>query len=223
MPHYRKKPLAVEAWQLTTENVASGALDHFDPSEVEIEIQTTGFWRARMTTIHGDKAWAAEGDWIVAEEVPGRFYPVRADIFAATYEPLAATQQDAEALRGEVRRILATMLGERRTVYIGDKCYKHEVSVQAHRYEEWLTRRVDEIIALAHVRTLSAQSTQPDTLSILFACPMCGALNEPTQGVIVMEHPYRCDECMTTLVFSVRSPELDAMHDEVLSEDGPQW
>lgn len=62
-----------------------------------------------------------------------------------------------------------------------------------------------------------------DRLTLRFGCPLCGAVNEPVKGEIVMERPYRCDECMTALVFSVRSPELDAMHDEVSSKDGPQW
>lgn len=42
-----------------------------------------------ITTLHGDTAIARDGDWIAAEPEPGRFYPIKPDIFAATYEAVS--------------------------------------------------------------------------------------------------------------------------------------
>ena len=64
----------------------------------------------------------------------------------------------------------------------------------------------------------------PASLLLCYTCPLCGSVERVTHGVVFMGVPYQCGECMTALVFSVRSPELDAMHDETSSsEDGPQW
>lgn len=64
----------------------------------------------------------------------------------------------------------------------------------------------------------------PASLLLCYTCPLCGSVERVTHGVVFMDVPYQCSECATTLVFSVRSPEMDAMHDEVSSsEDGPQW
>lgn len=41
-----------------------------------------------VTTVHEQRAYLADGDWIVPEPKPGRFYPCKPDIFAAKYEPL---------------------------------------------------------------------------------------------------------------------------------------
>lgn len=57
-----------------------------------------------------------------------------------------------------------------------------------------------------------------ERLTIRFSCPFCGVVNEPTRGEIVIGKAYHCDECMTALVFSVASPELDAVHDEVFGD-----
>jgi hypothetical protein len=42
-----------------------------------------------VRTVHGELAVVRHGDWIVPEKTPGRFYPVKPDVFAATYEPVA--------------------------------------------------------------------------------------------------------------------------------------
>jgi hypothetical protein len=39
-----------------------------------------------VITIHNQAAYLEDGDWIVAEPKPHCFYPVKPDIFAATYE-----------------------------------------------------------------------------------------------------------------------------------------
>jgi hypothetical protein len=39
-----------------------------------------------VTTVHGDKARVRHGDWIIAEDMPGRFYPCKSEVFADTYD-----------------------------------------------------------------------------------------------------------------------------------------
>lgn len=89
---YRKKPAIIQA--MLFEDTAGSAADivvwitrngrqatyaimaNFDsPSEFEVHIQTL---EGRMT--------AKPGDYII-RGVAGEFYPCKADIFAATYEP----------------------------------------------------------------------------------------------------------------------------------------
>ncbi|MEW2351472.1 hypothetical protein AB0904_27865 [Streptomyces sp. NPDC006684] len=42
-----------------------------------------------VRTAHGDIAVVRHGDWIIPEAEPGRFYPCKPKIFAATYEPIS--------------------------------------------------------------------------------------------------------------------------------------
>jgi len=41
-----------------------------------------------VRTAHGDVAIVRHGDWIIPEKDPGRFYPCKPDVFAATYDPV---------------------------------------------------------------------------------------------------------------------------------------
>ena len=65
-----------------------------------------------------------------------------------------------------------------------------------------------------------AEAVVREALRLRFTCPLCGTENEPTQGEVVMGERYQCSECETALVFSVASPELDAMHDDVFAPAG---
>lgn len=56
-----------------------------------------------------------------------------------------------------------------------------------------------------------------NALRLRFTCPLCGTLNAPTRGDVVVGDRYQCSECETALVFSVASPELDEMHDAVFA------
>ena len=83
MSFYRKKPVVIEARQLTRgRGVASGLAlwsggwiseeaDHEAPSII-------------IPTLEGDHI-AQQGDWII-KGVAGEFYPVKAAIFEQTYE-----------------------------------------------------------------------------------------------------------------------------------------
>lgn len=84
MAKYRKKPALVEAMQFT------------DSDKDRVLIWMTGqvapdFEDGRpvvkFRTVHGEVAVARLGDWIVQDGDLGTYYPVRPDIFAATYEP----------------------------------------------------------------------------------------------------------------------------------------
>ncbi len=80
MAQYRKKPVVIEAtqWHPGTEHPGVGT-DEVGPY---------------VTTIHGEKAHLADGDWILPEPQPGRFYPCKPDIFEQTYD--AVLTEDAE-------------------------------------------------------------------------------------------------------------------------------
>jgi hypothetical protein len=78
MGTYRKRPGAVEAVRWTGENGEEvGAFMGVAPPAVP---------KIAMLTVHDEVAHAVPGDWIVKEPVPGRFYPCKPDIFAATYD-----------------------------------------------------------------------------------------------------------------------------------------
>lgn len=82
MSYYRKKPVVIEARQLTAENLreiaawANGAVIRTQAFVPFVEIQTL---EGRMI---GDP-----GDWII-KGVKGEFYPCKPDVFEQTYEPV---------------------------------------------------------------------------------------------------------------------------------------
>ncbi|MFM6927003.1 MAG: hypothetical protein ACKOX6_00975 [Bdellovibrio sp.] len=82
MPMFRKKPVVIEARQLTPDNIrtleswCNGSIKgiRLPVEEQVIDIQTReGEMRADM------------GDWII-KGVKGEFYPCKPDIFQLTYE-----------------------------------------------------------------------------------------------------------------------------------------
>ncbi|HEV3370489.1 MAG TPA: hypothetical protein VG074_13070 [Acidimicrobiales bacterium] len=75
---WRKKPVVIDAVRLTYENVEQVA--------EWCEASSWDLWGLTINTIEGlMDAHCAEEPWIV-KGVQGEFYPVKADIFAATYE-----------------------------------------------------------------------------------------------------------------------------------------
>ena len=108
---YRKRPVVIEAVQLTNE-VASVCLRDRVPGPFGLTVfgswnQKSGIvYSAHITiqTLEGDMR-ADLGDWII-RGVKGELYPCKPDIFAATYEPAtraAALPQgvvDQDALGG---------------------------------------------------------------------------------------------------------------------------
>lgn len=82
MGKYRKKPVVIDAWQLTKENVDTAIPEWLDLDAVHIF--NSGQLFAKIVTLEGVMQ-ASEGDYII-KGVKGEFYPCKPDIFDTTYE-----------------------------------------------------------------------------------------------------------------------------------------
>lgn len=82
MTKYRKKPVVIDAWQLTKENVEVGIPDWINLDTVHIV--DGGVLFAEIATLEGTMQ-ASEGDYII-KGVQGEFYACKPDIFEQTYE-----------------------------------------------------------------------------------------------------------------------------------------
>jgi hypothetical protein len=81
---YRKKPVVIEAVQLTTDNV--GEIHDFAGRKAH-RIYNNGITEyAIIDTIEGQMK-ASINDFII-KGVNGEFYPYKPDVFEKTYEPL---------------------------------------------------------------------------------------------------------------------------------------
>lgn len=84
MAQFRKKPITVEAWQHTTygEGIYTKTKG---VCQSQTCYQQNNFMHVH--TIHDNQICAVqEGDWIIPEPDGKHFYPVKPDIFEATYE-----------------------------------------------------------------------------------------------------------------------------------------
>ena len=107
MPKFRKKPVVIEARQLTGDAaewlgiyqwIETNTLGSFEPlsvidgsspypaSGVSIDPRDGRLIISTLEGLH----WADPGDWII-RGVQGEFYPCKPDIFNATYEPAEIT------------------------------------------------------------------------------------------------------------------------------------
>lgn len=84
MAKYRKKPVVIDAWQFTMETkdqvfneITCNCYADFTPE---------GKPALRIQTLEGEMT-ANLGDYVI-RGVKGEFYPCKADIFDATYEPV---------------------------------------------------------------------------------------------------------------------------------------
>ena len=73
MAKFRSKPTEIEATQW------------FKPGD---HPGVTSKGKAHFVQTAGGEAEVFEGDWIINEVAPGKFYPCRPDIFAKKYEPV---------------------------------------------------------------------------------------------------------------------------------------
>lgn len=97
---FRKKPVVIEAVQLTWANWNEvcefvGDVISDDNSGYRISAEeasdTCGedgpeYIAIKVTTTHGEEAVVRHGDWIIPDSKPGTFYPCKPDVFAATYD-----------------------------------------------------------------------------------------------------------------------------------------
>jgi hypothetical protein len=80
MAKYRKKPVVVEVWQFLN-----------DADRVRGECHCGVSDRPHVHTMHdGQFVNLKKGDWITPDGKPETYYPIKPDIFAATYEPADA-------------------------------------------------------------------------------------------------------------------------------------
>ena len=94
MTKYRKKPVVIDAWQLTKENIEAGIPDWIDTEQVSIFGEANAFAEIYLfeLTLHVNY-----GDYIV-KGVQGEFYPCKPDIFEQTYEEAELTGGNEEDL-----------------------------------------------------------------------------------------------------------------------------
>lgn len=86
--NYRKKPVVIQAWQLTIENFINGTPPEFKHSDIQTGCMKEGgiileVWGS-IKTLEGDMT-VSENDWII-RGVNGEFYSCKPDIFEKTYE-----------------------------------------------------------------------------------------------------------------------------------------
>lgn len=96
MGQYRRKPILIEAQQLTREAIEAHLFDGL-PLPRGVTLRSADFhsadriiYRVRLTvtTIHGQQTDIVEGDWVLPESDGEHFYPCKPDIFEATYDPV---------------------------------------------------------------------------------------------------------------------------------------
>jgi hypothetical protein len=84
LPKFRKKPVIVEARQLTEDN--HEAIARWCHGRHRGVLLPSADQTVQIDTLEGEMS-ALVGDWII-RGVQGEFYPCRDDIFRATYEPV---------------------------------------------------------------------------------------------------------------------------------------
>ncbi len=117
MPRYRKKPVVIEAVQMTREKRQDNYdwpqwlheawnMDHDDPGSVYPSMwpESNGDDKLKINTLEGSHIvnW---GDYIV-RGVQDELYPCKPDIFEQTYEPVEETWEVTEANAEEIVRRL---------------------------------------------------------------------------------------------------------------------
>lgn len=87
MPFFQKKPVVIEARQLTNDN-APEILDWINSSSIErYSFRTRSISQPLVIrTLEGEHK-ATLGDWII-KGAKGEFYPCKPDIFEMTYQPM---------------------------------------------------------------------------------------------------------------------------------------
>ncbi len=83
MPHFRKKPIVIEAVQFDGTIEGHQQIEAFVGEELGSSVSS----HARCVIIptpEGDLC-ASPGDWVI-RGIQGEYYPCKPDIFAATYE-----------------------------------------------------------------------------------------------------------------------------------------
>lgn len=147
---YRKKPVEIEARQLTPEtrealsqwmnNGKSGASDN-KSALLAWYYDSNGADELYIETLE-EVMVARNGDWII-RGVDGEFYPCKPDIFAKTYEPATSTTTKEEAIKA--LRIHANNPDQEEAHYAADDVLcmllielgYADVVAEWHKIEKW--------------------------------------------------------------------------------------
>lgn len=88
MPMYRKKPVEVELTQWFPGVQHPGVFGEGDSN-----------YPPYVITIHGQRCYLTAGDWIAPEPKPCRYYPIKPEVFDATYEPVSPPTRARETAK----------------------------------------------------------------------------------------------------------------------------
>lgn len=94
MSQFRKKPVVIEAVQFDGTREGVDVVAQFMNVRIDPYFAASKQWAFSIGTLEGPLN-ASAGDWII-RGVKGEFYPCKPDIFAATYEPVAASETPAK-------------------------------------------------------------------------------------------------------------------------------
>ena len=91
---FRKKPVEIEAYQITRELLEAILFDgqpypkglQMTSASYNKQNKTISDWFGEVITIHNQKAKVIEGDWIITEPNGLNHYPCKPHIFNLTYE-----------------------------------------------------------------------------------------------------------------------------------------
>ncbi|MDX3531178.1 hypothetical protein P1P75_33440 [Streptomyces sp. ID05-39B] len=221
MAPYRKKPVQIEAhqWNQNGDHPEDGPGDregrlvrYFRRSEPEYEGTKTHALCGRTWHDHGwidtleggnDGAQVVcPGDWIVTG-VQGEHYPVKPDIFAATYEPAAPIPAAAEA--ETTARVFAALHGSAeegvtRVISLYEQWVKAGPPPLGTPISRWWDKRLVELhhAILPAVREQRNRPTHPDGTPYSYAeitaegwefCDGCRTWSTATAA-----HPHQCPE-----------------------------
>ncbi|MET7321488.1 hypothetical protein [Streptomyces sp. NPDC005549] len=97
MPKFRKKPVEIDAIQLTSTNLAAVLGFISDGPDATVDIRATADGPSIDIPTLGGTMTALPNDWII-RGVKGELYPCKPDIFEATYEsvPTPRTEMHIE-------------------------------------------------------------------------------------------------------------------------------
>ena len=99
MSKYRKKPVEVEAYQITEDLICQVLFDDaMYPEGLRLSSASSyngelRSWHGTVVTIHGQETKVEIGDWIITEPDGKHHYPCKPDIFEQTYEIAAELRE----------------------------------------------------------------------------------------------------------------------------------
>lgn len=94
MEKFRKKPVEIEAYQITRELLEAILFDgksypkglQMTSASYHKERRHISAWFGEVITIHNQKTKVIEGDWIITEPNGINHYPCKPDIFEQSYD-----------------------------------------------------------------------------------------------------------------------------------------